>query len=155
MLFGGAAGVGGGKGGSAGDGGAGGTGGMSGMSGMSGKGGSTGGGGAGGSGGKAGGGSGGSSGSGGAKCVVSLMPNQPSGNLGTTEVCFQIAAPLGGWQASNVSGRVITINGERVTFTGDSVQQQSPNVPDPVDDAYVFVFGAGSNVSASWSYWRP
>ena len=94
-----------------------------------------------------GGGSGGSSGSSGAKCLTSLMPNQNSGPMGSGEVCFDVEAPIAGWQASSVMGRTIEVNGTRVTAG------MTP-LPAAVDDHYVFVFGAGGETFASWSYWR-
>jgi hypothetical protein len=140
-------------------GGKGGTAPFGGAAGMGGAGTSSGGAGSGGKGGSAGasGGKGGTSGTGGASggkggtggtptnCRSQDPAPDSSGNIGTGEVCFDIAAPIAGWQVSNLSPRTLTVNGMAAT---------PPALPPAMGGRYIFVFSAGQPEYTSWSYWR-
>jgi hypothetical protein len=103
------------------------------------------------------GGRGGAAGSGGAagtssgqECVTSLMPGDPSGNLGTGAVCFDITGTMMGWQVSNLGTRTLTVNDEKAPVP--------PAVPPAVGGHRIFQFGAapaGDSVAlnTAWSYW--
>jgi hypothetical protein len=96
-------------------------------------------------------GSGGAAGtSGGQTCVTSLMPGEPSGNLGTGAVCFDIIGTMMGWQVSNLGTRTLTVN--------DAKAPVPPAVPPAVGGHRIFQFGAapaGDSVAlnTAWSYW--
>jgi hypothetical protein len=69
-----------------------------------------------------------------------------SGDLGTGAVCYEIDAPVGGWQVSNLSSRTLTINGMPAGMP--------PALPAAMGGKYVFEFGAGAPQYTAWSYWR-
>jgi subtilisin family serine protease len=76
-----------------------------------------------------------------------LARNQQSGSFGTTgEVWFVITDNPVGWQASEVQGRTITVNGVQVTAG------QMP-LPPAIGGKRYFRFSAGSRTWASWSFW--
>jgi hypothetical protein len=95
------------------------------------------------------GGTGGSStaGSGGASGTCkSLMASTNSGNIGTDAVCYEIDAPVAGWQVSNLQSRTLTINGMPAGTP--------PALPAAMGGTYVFAFSAGEPAFTAWSYWR-
>jgi hypothetical protein len=73
------------------------------------------------------------------------MPNTGSGDLGSGAVCYEIDAPMAGWQVSNLGMRTLRVNG---------MAAMPPTVPAAVDGKYVIEFGAGSPTYTAWSYWR-
>jgi hypothetical protein len=76
-----------------------------------------------------------------------LAVHQDSGSFGTMDARWFVAsAPLLGWQASEVTGRTIHVNGALVT----PGQMQ---LPAPVDGKYYFEFSAGQFPWSSFSYW--
>ena len=75
-----------------------------------------------------------------------LSRYQNSGSLGTGERWFVVTDEPNGWQASNVQGRQIRVNGVLVT------QGQMP-LPAKVDGKRYFQFTAGSFNYASWNFW--
>lgn len=79
--------------------------------------------------------------------ATSLSRYVNSGPFGTTsERWFVVTDNISGWQASQVAGRTITVNGVVVT------PGQLP-LPAKVDGAYHFQFSGGSYTWASWSFW--
>lgn len=79
--------------------------------------------------------------------AVALGRYQNSGNFDTTAgMWFVVSESINGWQASNVQGRSIFVNGEQVS------PGQMP-LPDPVGGKYYFEFTAGDFSWASWSFW--
>jgi len=81
---------------------------------------------------------------------VSATPiarNQNSGAFGTTgERWFVVNTNINGWQASEVQGRTIRVNGVVVT------PGQMP-LPPAVNGNYYFQFSAGNNNWSTWSFW--
>lgn len=76
-----------------------------------------------------------------------LARNQSSGAFGTTrERWFVVSTNINGWQASEMAGRTIRVNGVLVT------PGQMP-LPPAVNGSYYFQFSAGSFNWASWSFW--
>lgn len=76
-----------------------------------------------------------------------LSRNQQSGSFNTRgERWFVVTDTINGWQASEVQGRTIRVNGV-VRTPG-----QMP-LPPRVDGRYYFQFTAGQNTWASWSFW--
>lgn len=75
-----------------------------------------------------------------------LSRYQNSGFLGTGERWFVVTEEPNGWQATNVTGRQIRVNGVLVT------PGQMP-LPAKVDGKRYFQFTAGSLNYASWSFW--
>jgi len=73
------------------------------------------------------------------------MPSTNSGDLGAGEVCYEIDAPVAGWQVSNLQSRTLTVNGS---------PGAPPAVPAAMAGKYVIVFGAGQPIYTAWSYWR-
>ena len=74
-----------------------------------------------------------------------LLRYQNSGNLGMGERWFVVSQPVAGWQASEMSGRTIRVNGVTV----------APGAPLPpaINGKYYFSFSAGGFTWASWSFW--
>lgn len=104
-------------------------------------------------GGGTGGGSTGGGGSGSFTCTGACLSATPisryqfSGNFNTTsEVWFVTSEVPNGWQASNVEGRQILVNGMAVTVG------QIP-LPAPVGGKYYFQFTSGGVAVANWSFW--
>ncbi|HET9954546.1 MAG TPA: carbohydrate-binding domain-containing protein [Polyangiaceae bacterium] len=84
---------------------------------------------------------------GGCLSATPLARNQNSGPFGTTgERWFVVNTSINGWQASEIQGRTITVNGVPVTAG------QMP-LPAPVGGAYYFRFSAGANNWSSMSFW--
>jgi hypothetical protein len=76
-----------------------------------------------------------------------LVRNQNSGPFGTTgERWFVVSQNVNGWQASEMAGRTLRVNGILVTAG------QMP-LPAAVDGAYYFQFSPGNFTWASWSFW--
>ena len=76
-----------------------------------------------------------------------LARNQNSGAFGTTgERWFVVNTTINGWQASEMAGRTIRVNGVLVT------PGQMP-LPPAVNGSHYFQFSAGSFDWASWSFW--
>lgn len=76
-----------------------------------------------------------------------LARNQQSGSFETTgEKWFTVSEAPYGWQASEVTGRTIRVNGVVVT------PGQMP-LPAAVDGKWHFHFSAGARPWASWSFW--
>jgi hypothetical protein len=76
-----------------------------------------------------------------------LARNQNSGAFGTTgERWFVVSQHINGWQASEMEGRSIRVNGILVT-----PGQMPP--PAAANGSYYFQFSAGSFSWASWSFW--
>lgn len=76
-----------------------------------------------------------------------LARNQSSGSFGTTaERWFVVSTNINGWQASEMAGRTIRVNGVVVT------SGQMP-LPPAVNGSYYFQFSAGAHTWASWSFW--
>lgn len=72
---------------------------------------------------------------------------QQSGVFGNSEgVWFVAGSDLSGWQASEVPGRTIEVNGVEV------VSGEMP-LPAPIDGKYYFYFSEGTQPWASWTYW--
>ena len=82
-----------------------------------------------------------------AESALALGAGMVSSNFGTNgDVWFVAEAPINGWQASNINGRTITVNGVVVSMGGP--------LPDPAADGkFYFHFSAGSYSYATWSYW--
>ncbi|HEY0466191.1 MAG TPA: carbohydrate-binding domain-containing protein, partial [Polyangiaceae bacterium] len=85
---------------------------------------------------------------GGCLTATPLARNQNSGSFNTTgERWFVVSDSINGWQASEMAGRTIRVNGVVVT------PGQMP-LPAPVNGTtYYFNFSAGSRTWASWSFW--
>jgi len=76
-----------------------------------------------------------------------LVRQQNSGSFGTTgERWFVVSQNINGWQASEMAGRTIRVNGTPVT------PGQMP-LPAAVNGSYYFQFSAGNFDWASWSFW--
>ena len=76
-----------------------------------------------------------------------LVRSQNSGAFGTTgERWFVVSQNIHGWQASEMAGRALRVNGVEVA------PGQMP-LPAAVNGAYYFQFSAGSFPWASWSFW--
>lgn len=76
-----------------------------------------------------------------------IARQQNSGPFGTTgERWFVVNTNINGWQASEVQGRTIRVNGVVVT------PGQMP-LPPAVNGNYYFQFTAGNNNWSSWSFW--
>jgi hypothetical protein len=76
-----------------------------------------------------------------------LTRNQQSGSFNTTgEIWFVINENPNGWQASEVQGRRIYVNGVQVT------SGQMP-LPAAINGRRYFRFTAGDRTWASWSFW--
>jgi hypothetical protein len=76
-----------------------------------------------------------------------IARHQNSGAFGTTgEKWFVVSGEMNGWQASEVSGRSIMVNGVAVS------PGEMP-LPPLVGGKRYFQFSAGSATYASWSYW--
>lgn len=76
-----------------------------------------------------------------------LARNQQSGSFNTTgEVWFVISENPNGWQASEIQGRTIYVNGVQVTAG------QMP-LPAAIGGKRYFRFTAGSRPWSSWSFW--
>ena len=76
-----------------------------------------------------------------------IARNQQSGSFNTTgEVWFVITENPNGWQASEVQGRRIYVNGTQVTAG------QMP-LPAAINGRRYFRFTAGDRSWASWSFW--
>jgi hypothetical protein len=68
-------------------------------------------------------------------------------SFGTTgEHWFVVSESINGWQASEMQGRNITVNGVPVSAG------QMP-LPPAVGGSYYFHFSAGANDWSSWSFW--
>lgn len=79
--------------------------------------------------------------------AVPLAKHQQSGSFETTgEKWFVVTDAIYGWQASEVAGRTIRVNGVVVT------PGQMP-LPAPIDGKRYFHFSAGDRPWASWSFW--
>lgn len=81
--------------------------------------------------------------------AIPLAKYEQLGGVGfgtTGEVWYSATSDLTGWQASQIAGRTIEVNGVPVS------PGQMP-LPPPVDGLYIFHFSAGSNSWASWSWW--
>jgi hypothetical protein len=149
MTTGGSSGKGGGAGmgGNAGGGGASGAGGNAGMGGSSGKGGSAG----------TASGTGGASGGSGGGCDTTLQPTKSSTPMDSNVHCWEIDAPIAGFQVSNDGGRPIDVNGTEITVSspcpGGAVCP--PSLPPASGGKYVFTFGKGGPGYTTFSYWRP
>lgn len=79
--------------------------------------------------------------------ATSLSRYQNSGPFGTTgERWFVVTDDINGWQASQIAGRTISVNGV-VVAPGESP------LPAKVGGAYYFQFSGGSFTWASWSFW--
>jgi len=76
-----------------------------------------------------------------------LVRNQNSGAFGTTgERWFVVSQNINGWQASEMAGRTLRVNGVVVTAG------EMP-LPAALNGAYYFQFSAGNFPWASWSFW--
>jgi hypothetical protein len=76
-----------------------------------------------------------------------IARNQNSGPFNTTgERWFVVTTNINGWQASEIQGRTIRVNGVVVTAG------QMP-LPPAVNGSYYFQFTAGTNNWSSWSFW--
>jgi hypothetical protein len=75
-----------------------------------------------------------------------LAPQTSSGDIGTTSVCYDIAAPIAGYQVSSLMSRSFTVNGMAVV--------PPATFPPAMAGRYVVVFGAGTPAFTAWSYWR-
>jgi hypothetical protein len=79
--------------------------------------------------------------------ATAINRDQSSGSFGTTgERWFVVSTNVNGWQASEVQGRTIRVNGVVMT------PGQMP-LPPAVNGNYYFQFTAGSNNWSSWSFW--
>lgn len=84
---------------------------------------------------------------GGCLSATPLTRNQNSGPFGTAgERWFVVTTTINGWQASEIQGRSITVNGVPVTAG------QMP-LPSAAGGAYYFQFSAGANDWSSMSFW--
>jgi hypothetical protein len=93
----------------------------------------------------------GTAGSSGMKCVTSLKPQMDSGQLGSTEVCFETTTAWMGWTVSNLQSRTLTVNGKAITPPTNGGMWPIPAAD--ADGHRVVVFGAGMPTFTSWSYW--
>jgi hypothetical protein len=76
-----------------------------------------------------------------------IIRNQNSGSFNTLgERWFVVSESINGWQASEMTGRSIKVNGVTVT------PGQMP-LPPAVNGKYYFQFSAGTKTWASWSFW--
>jgi len=84
---------------------------------------------------------------GGVSAPTPLAKGANSNNIGTDEKTYVVTTLIAGWQASNITGRQIYVNGVAVT------PGQWPLPPRTMDGKYYFTFSAGGLVFASWSIW--
>jgi hypothetical protein len=81
--------------------------------------------------------------------AIPLAPDQQSGAFGTLDaVWYVVDSNILGWQASEIPGRVVRVNGVQV-------QRGQVPLPAPVNGKYYFEFTAGAHPWGSWSYWAP
>lgn len=84
--------------------------------------------------------------SGGCSSAVPLSRHENSGAFNTTgERWFVVSQQVNGWQASNVAGRTISVNGVGVS--------PGQTLPAAIDGKLYFSFSEGGVNWASWSFW--
>ncbi|HSQ40950.1 MAG TPA: hypothetical protein VLM37_01580, partial [Fibrobacteraceae bacterium] len=80
-------------------------------------------------------------------CLNAIEMTGQSATLNTTgEVWYKVTSSISGWQASEVQGRTIYVNGEEV-------QAGEFPLPESVNGTYYFRFTEGEHSWASWSLW--
>jgi hypothetical protein len=77
--------------------------------------------------------------------------------MDSTVHCWEIDAPIAGWQVSNNGGRPIDVNGTEITVASPCPggEMCPPTLPAASGGKYVFSFGKGGPGYTTFSYWRP
>jgi hypothetical protein len=78
--------------------------------------------------------------------ATALTPEENAVLNTTGEKWYVVDAPIDGWQASEMAGRTIEVNGVTV------ISGQVP-LPPPVNGKYYFRFSSGQHAWASWGFW--